>query len=368
MPTDWNAVRKDFPVLNKWLYLDHAAAGPVPRPVYEQGAACLKEYHTLSDLCFDRWIQRREEVRGKIARLIGAHKDEIGFTHNTSEGMNIIADHLRDAPEVVSATLEFPSSTVPWIYRGKRIRWVSSRMGLLRPEDYQRRMGKSGVLLSSFVQFGNGFRQDLNAMGRIKGRHRFVVNATQGLNVFELDVCRSRIDALATNSYKWFLGGYGGGFVYLSRELLRRGRPAHAGWRSVRLAVLYGNKDFTLREDAARVELGCPSFLNIIMMGAILDYNAALGRKAIARRVLDLGAELIEGLQKLGLKIASPLEEKHRSGIVVFEHKQPAPLAKALMKRRVFVSPRGVGIRVAPHYYNNSADIQKFLRILKGLL
>ncbi len=369
MSVDWSALRKDFPVTRKWLYLDHASAGPLPKLVYEEGMACLKEYHTLSDLSFDRWIERREEVRRKVARLIGAKPQEIGFTHSTSEGMNIIADHLAHAREVVVGELEFPSSTVPWLYRGLPVRWVRARDGLLPVKDYQKKMGKrGGVVLSSYVQFINGFRQDLIALGAAKKSHSFVVNATQGLGVFPIDVRSCRIDALATNSYKWFLGGYGGGFVYISEKLLAAGKPAYAGWRSVRSKTPYGNRDFTLREDAARCEYGCPNFLNIFMMGRVLDYQREIGYDNIRRRILALTDELIQGLQALGLTIASPLLKEHRSGIVVFAHPAPMALAKQLLRRRVFVSPRGAGIRVAPHFYNNSADIQKFLRILKSVL
>lgn len=369
MSADWAAIRKDFPVTRKWLYMDHASAGPIPRPVYEDAQATLKEYHQLSDLCFDHWQSRKEEVRGKIAALIGAHADEIGFTHNTSEGMNIICDHLPDAPEVITATLEFPSSTVPWIYRRKPVRWVKPRDGKLAVEDYRRQMRKkSGVIVSSFVQFVNGFRQDLPALGAAKGNHSFVVNGTQGIGVFPLDVRKSRIDALATNSYKWFLGGYGGGFVYLSRKLLAKGRPAYAGWRSVETKTYLANRDFTLRKDAARCEYGCPNFLNIFMLGSIIDYRRAIGYENIRERIVSLTDQLIEGLQRLGLEIDSPLEPKHRSGIVVFRHADPVPLAKALFRRRVYVNPRGAGIRVAPHFYNNPADIAKFLKILKTVL
>ena len=366
MPVDWKEIRKDFPVTRKWLYLDHASAGPLPRPVYEEGVACLKEYHCLSDLSFDRWVRRREEVRGEVARLIGARPDEIGFTHSTSEGMNIICDHLQSAKEVVAGELEFPSSTVPWLYRDFPVRWVKAQSGILPVQEYQKVMGRSpGVLLSSYVQFINGFRQDLKALGSIKKNHRFVVNATQGLGVFPLNVRTCLIDALATNSYKWFLGGYGGGFVYISRELLARGKPAYVGWRSVRTKVPYGNRDFVLRKDAGRCEYGCPNFINIFMMGRVIEYQRQIGCENIRGRILSLCDDLIQGLQQLGLTIASPLEKKYRSGIVVFAHSDPIPLARRLLQRRVFVNPRGAGIRVAPHFYNNSQDIQKFLKILK---
>ncbi len=366
---NWQKIRKDFPVTRNILYLDHAAAGPLPRPVYEEGVAFLKQSHEVGDLYFDRWLEHREVVRAKVAELIGAHADEIGFTHNTSEAMNIIADHMPEAREVVLGTLEFPSSTVPWIHRNVPVRWVKPQDGKLSVDSYARAMGKrKGVIVSSLVQFCNGFRQDVKALGAAKKNHRFVVNSTQGLGVFPVNVRSDKIDALASGSYKWFLAGYGGGIVYLSRKLLAKGLPAYAGWRSIVSKKFLGNKDFTLRQDAGRCEYGCPSFQNIFMIGRAIDYQKAIGYENIAKKILELTAELIEGLQRLGLPVDSPLEPKHRSGIVVFAHADAQRLAASLYKRRVFVSARGAGIRVAPHFYNDSGDIQKFLNILKTVL
>ncbi len=369
-PADWKKIRKDFPVTRNFLYLDHAAAGPLPRPVYEEGVAFLKQSHVVGDLYFDRWLEHREAVRAKGAALIGAHADEIGFTHNTSEAMNIIADHMPEVREVVLGTLEFPSSTVPWIHRNVPVRWVKPHDGgKLSVDSYARAIDKpKGVIVSSLVQFCNGFRQDLKALGAAKKNHYFVVNSTQGLGVFSVNVRRDKIDALASGSYKWFLAGSGGGIVYLSRKLLAKGRPAYAGWRSIASKKYLGNKDFTLRQDAGRCEYGCPSFQNIFMIGRAIDYQKAIGYENIARKILELTAELIEGLQRLGLRVDSPLETKHRSGIVVFAHDDAQRLAASLYQRRVFVSARGAGIRVAPHFYNDSGDIQKFLKILKTVL
>ena len=89
----------------------------------------------------------------------------------------------------------------------------------------------------------------------------------------------------------------------------------------------------------------------------------------IEKRILYLTRYLIEKLQKeLNLYILSPLEEKYRSGIVVFKADNAEVIVRKLEKEMVIVSARGGGIRVSPHFYNNEEDIDRLISVLKNLL
>jgi cysteine desulfurase/selenocysteine lyase len=72
------------------------------------------------DVHWDEWLARREEVRARVAAFINAEPEEIGFTTNTSSGMNLIVDALEKHGEVISCDLEFPVTTIPWMHRGFR--------------------------------------------------------------------------------------------------------------------------------------------------------------------------------------------------------------------------------------------------------
>src|SRR5918995_787532 len=124
------------------------------------------------DVHWDDWLARREAVRVRVAAFINAEPEEIGFITNTSFGMNLIVDALEKHGEVISCDLEFPTTTIPWMHRRIPVHLVKSVEGVVRAEDLRTAMNtRTGILSLSYVQFSNGFRADLEELGRIKGAH-----------------------------------------------------------------------------------------------------------------------------------------------------------------------------------------------------
>ena len=218
--TDWRDIREQFPVTADYVYLNTAAAGPLARATAQAGVTYYEQMKNDGDLHWDEWLALREEVRARVAAFINAEPDEIGLTTNTSSGMNLIVDALEKHGEVISCDLEFPVTTIPWMNRRIPVHLVKSVDGVVWPEDLSAAMNtRSGIISLSYVQYSNGFRSDLAAVGEMKGAHTLVVNASQAAGAFEIDVKRMKIDALCSTGHKWMLSGYGSGFVYLSREL-----------------------------------------------------------------------------------------------------------------------------------------------------
>src|SRR5215207_9473241 len=196
---NWADVRAKFPVTSRSVYLNTAAAGPLAGSTAKAGAFYYEQMMNDGDVHWDKWLAQREEVRARVAAFINAEPDEIGFTTNTSNGMNLIVDALEKHGEVISCDLEFPVTTIPWMHRRIPVHIVKSVEGVARPEDLRAAMNtRTGILSISYVQYSNGFRSDLEELASIKGRHAFVVNASQAAGVFEIDVKRMKIDALCT--------------------------------------------------------------------------------------------------------------------------------------------------------------------------
>src|SRR5437588_10782132 len=175
---NWNDLRKQFPVTSHLAYLNSAAAGPVSIASQAAAAGYYEKMMRDGDVHWNRWLADREAVRKKIAAHINAEPEEIAFTTNTSSGMNVIVDALEDRGEVISSELEFPVTTLPWMHRRIPVHLLPARDGEVRSEDIQGAMtNKTGIIALSHVQFSNGFRIDPEAVGSIKGKHAFVVNA-----------------------------------------------------------------------------------------------------------------------------------------------------------------------------------------------
>src|SRR6267378_735000 len=316
------------------------------------------------DVHWNNWLAERETIRKKIARFINAEPDEIGLTTNTSSGMNVIVDALEDRGEVISSTLEFPVTTLPWMNRRIPVHPLSPVNGEVRVEDVRGAMtDKTGVIALSQVQFSNGFRIDPEELAKIKGRHALVINAAQSAGVFQIDVKRMQIDALCATGHKWMLAGYGSGFVYLSRELLERSLPRSIGWLSVEHPFEMRNDEFRPRHDtAARVELGCPHFAGIFSLGASVDLINEIGAANLEARVLKLNRLLTSRLTENGWPILSPLQrETARSAETLVQVEKAEAVVQHLFRRGVVVTEKPQGIRVATHFFNDEEDLERLI-------
>ncbi len=367
MSSFWHKIRADFPILKKSVYLDHASGGPIPRPVYEKITQYYEELSCEADFAWNKWIDRREDIRRKAARFIHAEPEEVTFISSASQGMNWIAELLANQGEVLTNTCEFPSSTLPWIWRKSKIVWQKPENEKVELRTLKSLLSPSvKTIVTSFVQYATGFRQDIKALGEIKGGRYLVVNATQGLGALEADVKEWNADFLCSNSYKWLMAGYGSGILYIREKWLPVFQPGSAGWRSMKEPERMDNQRLALKDDASRYEMGCPPFAAIFALGAAIDYLSSIGIQKIQRRILELTDFLILGLEKQGLEVISPRAPGRRSGIVVFKVREPEKVRRFLLRgsRKIYVSARGAGIRVAPHFYNSFEDIEILLKAL----
>ncbi len=361
---DWRTVRSNFPVTEKVAYLNAAAAGPLSRATSEAGSLYYHQMMADGDVHWNEWLAKREEVRRSVARFINAEPDEIGFTTNTSSGMNLIVDALQGKGEVISCDLEFPVSTIPWMHRQTAVHLVKSVAGEVNPSDLRRAMTpKTGIISLSHVQYSNGFRSDLTQLGLDKGNHALVVNASQSAGVFEIDVKRMKIDALCSTGHKWMLSGYGSGFIYISRALLAETKPRAIGWLSVEDPYGDRNSEINLRRDAAaRSELGCPHFAGIFALGASVDFLTGVGMSNIQKRALAMNRILTDRLVEAGLRVLSPLSnENSRSAETLVAIEKPAQVVTKLAEQSVIVTEKPEGIRVATDFFNDEQDIERLV-------
>jgi selenocysteine lyase/cysteine desulfurase len=365
---EWSVLRKQFPVTERSVYLNTAAAGPLA--VSTQQAA--SEYYQLmmndGDVHWDDWLARREAIRAQVASFINAEPDEVGFTTNTSSGMNLIVDALEHHGEVISNDLEFPVTIIPWMHRRIPVHIVKSVDEVVTTEALRRaRDIRSGVISISYVQYSNGLRVNLQELGENKGEHALVVNASQAAGAFEIDVKRMKIDALCSTGHKWMLSGYGSGFVYISRELQAQSKPRMIGWLSVQDPYGDRNNEVHLRHDvSARAELGCPHFPGIFALGASVEMMQSIGLKSIEERALELNRYLTNRLIETGWKILSPWnEESHRSAETLVAAENPPQVVSSLAARKVLVTEKPQGFRVATDFFNNEDDVEGLIEALK---
>lgn len=360
MSTPWKEIRRDFPALSRCIYLNAAAGSPTPRPVREAVDRYQRELEEQGDAPWERWLEEREQIRARVARFVGAEADEVVFVPNTSAGINLIVDLLGDDGPVVAVEPEFPTVTLPWIHRGVTVRFVRPEAGGALPASIfdRDRAPEAATIAISEVQFSNGCRVDLDALGALKAGRNLIVCGSQSTGAFPIDVRRRQIDAFATAGHKWMCAGYGAGFAVITRALLARRPPREIGWLSVENPYGFDNRNYRLRPSAARHELGCPPFAAIFALGAAVDYLSAIGTEAIAERVLDLNRRLTTSLEENHTEVLSP-QGPFRSGATLCAVPDPPRIAAQLRERGIHVTEKPEGLRIATHFYNDEVDVDR---------
>lgn len=361
---NWQNIRKQFPVLEKYTYLNPAGGSPMSVMAAEAGKRYFDEMVAEGDVPYDRWMERTEEVRRKVAALLNARADEIGFTMNTSSAMSMIALMLMGSGEVLTMRDEFPSSTVPWINLGYNVRFVDS-VNHAYPVSHieQHITPETRILVSSAVQYCTGFRQDLAALGQLCRKHNLllVVNATQAIGVMPVDVQKAGIDFMAFSGLKWTTSGYGAGVVFVSRKMAEIYPFPIAGWQSVEHPNGMNNAEWTLRKTASVMEAGCPHFPSVFALGGALDLILSAGADTVHERVTGLNRLLQRKLLQAGFPVITFAEDRNLSGITIIKTANAKTIKEHLLKKNIFVAARGEGIRVSVSFFNNEVDIDTFM-------
>jgi selenocysteine lyase/cysteine desulfurase len=365
-------IRRDFGVTQHGLYLNSAYITPVPRPVVETARA-FAERKGSKPISLDEMLKKTDEVRGQVARLVGADPDEIGFLFSTSEGENIVAAALDLQPGENVVVDELHYNTTFVLYRhleaARRIelRIVKQREGRVTSEDFARAVDKRTRLVSvAWVSHQNGFRHEMRPLADLAHAHGAILytDAVQALGMFPANVREAGIDCLTSGTYKWLLGGYGVAPFFVRRELLERIRVDRLG--ALHVAKELGGHRYEIYRSAKKFEYATLPFAEVYQLGAALAYLERVGIDRIERHTVALAHELREGLQHLGFRLFTP--PGNRSSIVSFhvDANQVRP-REVLEQRGVQVSFREKGsqIRVSPALFNTREDIRQFLEIAK---
>ncbi len=367
--------RSEFAVTQRYIYLNNASAGPLPRSSQDRIAEFVRAQGESAVLGTFPHDLRMAEYRDRIGNFIGASGSEIAIVVNTGAGANAIALGLdwNAGDEVLLCDNEFPANAVPWLAlrrRGVEVRMLSTQRQRLTPDVLDRELSpRTRLVALSWVSYADGYRHDLAKLAdvaRVRGA-LLCVDAMQGLGAFPLDVREAGVDAVYAGAAKWMLGLHGVGLLYLRPRLLERLELTMPGWRSVQNMWDFHNYEQPLSTQALKFEGGTPNLIGTISMVSAIDLFERSGPGKIAAHILALTDRLCAGLNRLGAEIASLRGQSTSSGIVTFRlppHDSIA-LGEALQKEGIVTTYRSTGVRVSPHGYNTEEEIDRLLERLQ---
>lgn len=368
--------RSLFPGLSAQVYLNHAAISPASVAVHEQVSAVLSDYAEGGLEGFLRWLPQRERLKGKLATLIGATAEDIGFVANTTAGMVAIAFSLDWKPNdrVLLFEGDFPTNVTPWQQAAKTfgatVDFVSAQPfersteeGLAALEEELRKGAR--IVAVSQVRFQSGFAMPVDAIGALCHRYgaELSVDAIQGLGVVPLDV--GNIDYLSCGSHKWLMGLEGAGFVYIAPKQAQALRPRLAGWLGHENALDFlflgpGHlrHDRPFRKSADVVEQGAQNTAGLAALEASVDLIGQLGVCAIWEHVQRYHDALEPLLLEKGFESRRASFASGRSGSLSVRptgklgELAVAELAEQLGQAGVAVTTPDGHLRFAPHWPN----------------
>ncbi|MCY3553245.1 MAG: aminotransferase class V-fold PLP-dependent enzyme [Candidatus Poribacteria bacterium] len=372
---DW---RSEFPVTETYIYMNHAGVAPLSRRVREAMAGFIEDATVNGAVNTEDWAETAEVCRGAAAQLINADPTEIAFMKNTTQGILIAANGIdwQEGDNVVTTAVEFPANVYPWWSLkeryGVQTRMVPERDGRISIEDIAAVIDThTRALTISHVEFASGFRNDIQALGELCREHNiwFIVDAIQSLGAIEVDVKSCNVDILAADGHKWLLAPEGAAIFYCADEKREQLINTNIGWASVVNPRDFLDYDLTQKPDATRFEEGSYNSVGLYGLNAAIDLLLDIGIPTIETHILELTVGLIAGLEARGYRVITPKKDLERAGIVIFESAQhtPAEIYEMLHAENIITAERGSGIRVSPHFYNTTSEVERLLEVLPDL-
>ena len=341
----------------------------------------------------DGLFETVERGRARFARWIGADPDEVAWTRNVTDGMNLFLGALdwRAGDEVVYCPdLEHPANVLPWrnlaLRRGVRLKAVPADGGRLPSVRMAEAVGpRTRVIAAAAVSYSPGFVADLAPLKEARDAHGafFVVDAAQSVGVLRTDVDLLGADALAVATQKALSAFYGAGFLYCRRGVAEALKPAALGRHGVVFEM--GKAAETALPDAGipyapgarRFDLGNYNYLGSVAAERALAMLESFGADAIEERSLELARRLANGLAELGLPLTGgapgpwlshivTIGELGRQGERTVKHPALADLWERLQAAGVVMSVRRAVLRLSCYIYNDEADIDRVLEVARA--
>lgn len=370
-------VRELFPHTSNITYFNAAAVGPfstaVQAAVEEHLRMRVQSEKDDSHVAFGTG----DELRHIYAGLVGAEHRHIGLGANTSFGLNLAAFGLplKAGDEILVSDIEFPAAVytakAAAAARGLTVRFIKSVDRCFDLDEFRKAISpKTRLLMISYVQFFNGYKIDLAAVGKMCKEKNifFVVDGIQGMGVEPINVQKLGIDIFTSGCQKWMLAPQGCGFFYVSDEVRDRITPPFMSWVGADWKMQYTDMfhyDKPYFESARRFEMGFYAVLNFVGMRAAVRVFTDLGISEIQRHNHALIDRLVNYIRSNPYyRVTSSLDPNHRSSLFTFSCADLEPLHKELLHRRIILVRREGSIRVSVHLYNDGSDIDKLIEAM----
>ena len=373
MTTLPDSIRDSFPILSRYVYTNSCSQGALSNEVRSAYQAYLTDWDEKGSP-WDLWVDLANGARARFARLLNADPTEIAVTTSTSAGVSSLLSGLRH-PEgrnkIVMSDFEFP--TIGQIMHaqeltGAKVEHVPPERGLvISPERMADAIDTETALVAiTHVCFRNGAKSDVEAIVKLahEAGAMVLLDSFQAVGAVPVDVRELDVDFVAGGTLKYLLGSAGLGFLYCRSDLLDQITPTQTGWFADEDIFAMDIFDYSPSASASKFESGTPPVPSIYAGVAGMDLMHEIGVAETERHVSSLTQYLIEGLDRIGAKMATPRDPMHRGPMIAVTCTDPVAMVGALRQDGILTSPRDDNIRLSWHCYNSMDDVEA---VISGL-
>lgn len=395
------ALRNDFPIFKKKIngkelvYLDNASTTQKPYSVIDSITDFYTNYnsniHRAVYQLAEEATELYEQSRKKIANFINACPEEIVFTRNTTESINLIAhswarSNLKKDDGIALTELEHHSNIVPWQILcqeiGTRLEYVGiDENGFLDLEHMIELISSKKVKLVSLSHMSNvlGTIVPIERIIKIAHEHGIpvIVDGAQSVPHMPVNVKNMDCDFLVFSAHK-MLGPTGVGVLYAKKELLENMRPFMGGGDMIKEVFKFHTN---YNEVPYKFEAGTPNIADVVGFGAAIDYLEKIGMENIRRHEISLTEYALESMLSLKyVTVYGPRDPNYRGGVISFNIADIHPHDLATI-----MNDHGIAIRSGHHcaqvlmqrldvpatsrasfyIYNTKEEIDKFVNAIK---
>ena len=375
----WRMVQRQFPLEDRLIYLNAANVCPASRPVMDRHVEYLRDFHANPSFQNrDKYVEMRESLRTKAARLLRAAPDEIAVTRNTSEGSNIIVKgiDLKAGDEVIITDHNHPSNGDSWKVRAKRDGFVVKSLPTPVPARSAEELlsgieraitPRTRVITVTHVTSTTGVlypAREIAALARRRGIWMHLDGA-QTFGCLDVDLKSIGCDSYSTSAHKWLMGPLEAGLLFVRAERIAELWPSivTAGWtenlKGARKFEVFGQRDDP----------------RVVALEASLDFIDLIGMANVEARTRALTTRAKTALRAIpNVEMKTSMEPQLCGGVVKFKlRNMPTKQAYDTLWERhriaIASTPTGdsEGLRFSPHIYNSTEQIDRAVAAVKEL-
>jgi kynureninase len=374
------AWRPEFPILETCTYLVSHSLGAMPRRAKAYVQRFAEQWDQRGVRAWhEGWWEIGRDTGNVLASILGVPRDTIAMHQNATIAQAVVASCFAYDPprnRILLQDLDFPTNH--YLFEGFRrygadVVYVASEDPTRAPTErlVDAIDDRTKLVALSLVLFRSSHLQDVKAV--VDRAHRVgarvVLDVYQAAGTVPLQLEALGVDFAVGGSVKWLCGGPGAGYLYVRSDLINSLRPSLVGWAAHENPFGFETGAIRYADGIDRFQTGTPNVPALAAARAGYEIVAKVGVPAIRARSLELTRRLMDAAARRGWRLNTPELDHERGGSVIVDVPNGAQVADELIQRQVIVDYRpNAGIRIAPHFYNSEADIDKAIAVMDAVI